>query len=126
MFDFNAMMDDIATNTTIDAQRKLDELRVALGDTGFPEYLLRYVNRVSPDGSASIAVHKSQAIGDGYSGADVEKIERKKGFLGSTQLKGAGQEKVIHHFRIIRNPKNKARLFYKFQGSIQFIKNLRQ
>jgi len=126
MFDFAAEMDAVAGNSKRNPEEKLDALRTLLGDVGFPEYLLRYVKRVSPDGPASIAVHKSQAIKEGYSGADVENIERKRGFMGSTQLKGPGNEKALHHFMIIRNPKNKARLFYKFQGSIQFIKNLRQ
>lgn len=125
MFDFLPAMDEIATNPNINEDKKLEKLRDILGDIGFPYYLLRYVRRVCPDGAASIAVHKSQAIKEGYSGADVEKIERKRGFLGSTQLKGPGVEKVLHHFIIIRNPKDKARLFYKFQGSLQFIKNLR-
>jgi hypothetical protein len=126
MFDFVSNMDDIAASSTMNAFEKLEALRRLLTDAGFPEYLLRYVRRVCPDGAASIAVHKSQQIGENYSGADVEKIERARGFIGSSQLKGQGLEKAIHHFRIIRNPKNRARLFYRFQGSIQFIKNLRQ
>lgn len=125
MFDFESEMDSVATSSTMDTIEKLAALRELIGDVGFPEYLLRYVNRVCPDGPASIAVHKSQAIREGYSGADVEKIERGRGFLGSTQLKGPGLEKALHHFMVIRNPKNRARLFYKFQGSVQFIKNLR-
>jgi hypothetical protein len=124
MFDFSQAMDEVATSSDVDELEKLARLRLMLGDIGFPEYVLRYVKRVCPHGAASIAVHKSQQINEGYSGADVDKIVRPKGFLGSTQLKGAGTN-VIHHFRIIRNPKNRARLFYKFQGSIQFIKNLR-
>jgi hypothetical protein len=125
MFDFSSAMDEIATNPTMNSEEKLLRLRQVIGDAGFPEYLMRYVKRVCPDGPASIAIHKSQLIKEGYSGANVENIERKKGFLGSTQLKVHGSEKVLHHFMIIRNPKNKARLFYKFQGSLQFIKNLR-
>jgi hypothetical protein len=125
MFDFTSAMDDIAVDAHRNNENKLAALRSLLGDVGFPEYLLRYVKRVCPDGPASIAVHKSQAIKEGYSGADVEKIERKRGFLGSTQLRAVGSEKALHHFIIIRNPKNRARLFYKFQGSLQFIKNLR-
>jgi hypothetical protein len=123
MFDFTPEMDEIATDPRTNSEEKLAKLRGLLGDSGFPEYLLRYVKRVCPDGPASIAVHKSQAIKEGYKGADVDKIDRPKGFLGATQLKAS--EKALHHFILIRNPKNKARLFYKFQGSIQFIKNLR-
>lgn len=124
MFDFADAMDDVATKATMSSDDKLGALKALIGEEGFPDYLLRYVKRVCPDGPASIAVHKSQSIKEGYSGADVEKIERKKGFMGSTQLKAPGSEKAIHHFLIIRNPKNRARLFYKFQGSVQFIKNL--
>ena len=126
MFDFSTALDEIAINPAMDSNDKLTTLRGAIGDNALPDYVLRYVKRVCPDGAASIAVHKSQLISENYSGADVDKIERKKGFLGSTQLQKDGHEKAIHHFRVIRNPKNKARLFYKFQGSIQFIKNLRQ
>lgn len=125
MFDFAPQMDEVAANTALDGEAKLGALRALVGDAAFPEYLLRYVKRVCPNGPDSIAVHKSQLISASYGGADVERIERKKGFLGSTQLKGANSEKVLHHFRIIRNSKGRARLFYKFEGSLQFIKNLR-
>jgi hypothetical protein len=124
MFDFSPPMDEVAMATECDDLEKLIRLQCILGDNGFPEYVLKYVKRICPHGAASIAVHRSLQINHGYSGADVDKIVRSKGFLGTNQLKGANAE-AIHHFRIIRNPENKARLFYKFQGSIQFIKNLR-
>jgi Z1 domain/Type III restriction enzyme, res subunit len=125
LFEFAPELDEVATSPSLNSLEKLSQLRSLLGDVGFPEYVLRYVKRVCPDGPASIAVHKSQLIGDGYSGADVDKLVRKKGFLGSTQLRKDGLPSALHHFRIIRNSKGKARLFYKFEGSIQFIKNLR-
>jgi hypothetical protein len=124
MFPFAASMDEVANSTKMDSYEKLDTLRALIGDAGFPEYLMRYVRRVCPDGASSIAVHKSQLISE-YDPEIVENIERKKGFLGSNQLLKSGGDKAIHHFRIVRNPKGNARLFYKFEGSIQFIKNLR-
>jgi hypothetical protein len=124
MFDFSEAMDDIATGAKSNSFEKLDALRSMIGETGFPDYLLRYVKRVCPDGPLSIAVHRSQLISK-YAPEIVETIERKKGFLGDNQLLSSGGEKAIHHFRVIRNPSGKARLFYKFEGSVQFIKNLR-
>lgn len=124
MFDFEPVMDDVATNARVTSEEKLVALRKMIGDAGFPEYLFRYVKRVCPDGSDSIAVHKSQLISD-YEPEVVENIVRKKGFLGATQLRVGQNPKAIHHFRVIRNPKGRARFFYKFEGSIQFIKNLR-
>jgi Z1 domain/Type III restriction enzyme, res subunit len=125
MFDYVPELDEIAVSPPLNAIEKLGKLRAVLGDTGFPEYVLRYVKRVCPEGPNSVAVHKSQLISDNYSGADVDKLVRKKGFLGSTQLRKEGGKDALHHFRIIRNLRGKARLFYKFEGSIQFIKNLR-
>src|SRR5581483_5064926 len=123
LFSYTAAMDDIVAGSSSSLD-KLDALRLAVGDSGFPEYLLKFIKRVCPDGATSVEVHKSQLISDSYQGADTERIERRKGFLGSTQLKGANP-KALHHLRIIRNNKGAARLFYKFEGSIQFIKNLR-
>jgi hypothetical protein len=92
MFDFSAALDEIAINPATDSNDKLNALRGAIGDNAFPDYVLRYVKRVCPDGAASIAVHKSQLISENYSGANVDKIERQKGFLGSTQLHKDGHE----------------------------------
>ncbi len=124
MFDFLDALDDIATATKTNSFEKLDLLRSVIGETGFPDYLLRYVRRVCPDGPQSIAIYHSQLISK-YPQPVLDAIERKKGFLGDNQLLRSGGEKAIHHFRIIRNPRGRARLFYKFQGSVQFIKNLR-
>lgn len=125
MFNFSDAMDEIAEGAKTNSFEKLDALRTMIGESGFPNYLLRYVKRVCPDGALSVAVHRSQLITK-YAPEIVETIERKKGFLGDNQLLRAGGAKAIHHFRIIRNPKGKARLFYKFEGSVQFIKNLRR
>jgi len=124
MFDFADAMDEIAAAEKINSFEKLESLHSLVGEQGFPDYLIRYVKRVCPDGALSIAVHRSQLISK-YAPEILETIKRKQGFLGSNQLLRSGGEKAIHHFRIIRNPKNRARLFYKFEGSIQFIKNLR-
>ena len=45
--------------------------------------------------------------------------------MGQSDLQLKKFPKAIHHFKVYCNGSEKARLFYKFQGSIQFIKNLR-
>jgi len=98
-----------------------------IGDDAFPAYLRRYVLKVCPDEEASIAFHPSFSIENYKDGADInkERIERKRGFMGKSDLQRNLFPKAIHHFKVYRNGRGKARLFYKFDGSIQFIKNLK-
>jgi hypothetical protein len=58
--------------------------------------------------------------------ADQEKIERARSFIGSSELQEAKYPNAIHHIKILYNANNKARLFYKFNGNIRFIKNLKK
>jgi hypothetical protein len=85
--------------------------------------LRRYIRRASPDASASIAIHPSSDISN-YSDADgLDKLNvvRKRGFMGKSQIDR--HPSALHHLMIFHNGGKKARLFYKFVGNIQFIKN---
>ncbi len=100
----------------------LDELTSLLGPTAFPDYLVRYIKQTSASTSA-VAIHKPIDI-SGYSdGPDINKplITRKRGFIGKTQVDKFPN--ATHHLFVIHNRDGNARLFYKFAGSIQFIKN---
>lgn len=124
MFDFMLELDEIAGDSSTPPLDRLRKMRVIAGDAAIPEYLLRYVARIRPFGDDSIAVHTSML--PHYKDADYSKIERVKGFIGTNQLEKNRFPKAIHHFRIIRNDKGASRMFYKFEGSIQFIKNLKK
>ena len=121
LFDYGdeiaAILDGQASSTD-----KMDQLAAALGPVAFPDYLRRYIKRTSLN-STSIAVHKPLSVSGYADGADTDKenITRKRGFIGATQL--AKMPLAVHHFFIIHNGMGRARLFYKFVGSIQFIKN---
>ena len=49
-------------------------------------------------------------------------IRRRQGFLTIREIDRAGN--TVHFIRIFRNSENKARIFYKFDGSVEFIKNI--
>jgi hypothetical protein len=78
-----------------------------------------------PNGDDSIVVHRCSPIKGYTDGPDIDKdkITRKKGFFGKTQMEPDKYPRAVHHLRVFYNEKGKARLFYKFVGSIQFIKN---
>jgi hypothetical protein len=97
----------------------LKELSTLLGKECLPKYLLDYIESFSPNGVSSTAIHE---VGDisGYTDADQSLIARTKGFIGRSQLRR--YPNAIHHIRIYRNARGKARLFYKYQGNIRFLK----
>lgn len=126
LFDYNLAIDEMIEKTP-DSFAIVEKIATVLGEAAFPEYLRRYVFRICPDGQRSIAFHNSTSI-DGYKdaeGLDKERIERRRGFIGKSDLQISKFPKAIHHFKIYFNGSNKGRLFYKYDGSIQFIKNLR-
>jgi Z1 domain/SWI2/SNF2 ATPase len=101
---------------------KIESLAVEIGDAAFPQYLRTYIKRASPDGSRSIALHEPIDM-SGYRDADNERIYRQKGFIGATQVNRANNPNALHHLFVIHNGEGRAKLFYKFAGSIQFIRN---
>jgi len=105
----------------------LRELQTKLGKECLPDYLLNYTESTAPEGDESIAVHKSQIIDkEKYKTADVENIARPRGFIGKNELEEKRFPRAMHHFKIIFNPAGKGRVFYRYVGSIKFLKNLKQ
>jgi hypothetical protein len=45
--------------------------------------------------------------------------------MGNPQLEKARYPAAVHHIKVFSNGEGKARLYYKFEGSIQFVKNTR-
>lgn len=104
---------------------KLRELQKILGAYALPGYLLEYVEHTSRNRAADIAVHAPASIAN-YSdadGLDKAKIQRRRGFFGKSQREKFPS--AIHHFAVFHNGAGKARLIYKFNGNISFIKNLK-
>lgn len=106
---------------------RLKEVQDFVGADALPDYVLRYVESTSPFGTRSIALHPAQDI-SGYKdaeGLDRDKIERRRGFFGAPQMQKEKYPDAVHHFKVFYNAERKARLFYKFDGSIKFLKNLK-
>ena len=126
MFDWTPDVDQI-TSEDPNAIATLEKLRTKIGNDALPEFLIKYIERVAPNGHGSLGVHASGSIA-GYKGtADQDAISRSKGFIGNPQLEESKPQfaKAVHHIKIFRNAANKARVFYKYKGSVQFIQNLK-
>lgn len=121
-FAFDEKIDEIAALKT-GTFEKMDALSKLLGPSAFPDYLLRYIKQTSLTNPNSIGIHPATDI-SGYADADgLDKIEvkRKRGFFGKSQRDRFPA--ATHQLFVMHNGGQNARLFYKFQGSIQFIKN---
>lgn len=127
LFDFDSRYDEIVQSDAPVVQ-KLETLAATFGENVFPAYLKEFMVRTSSDPEQLIAIHGSSSIA-GYSGReegmDKSRIERRRGFMGTNQLEKARYPNAVHHIKVFYNEEDKARLFYKFEGSIQFIKNMR-
>jgi Z1 domain/Type III restriction enzyme, res subunit len=104
---------------------KLNNLAKALGNKKIPDFLLDYIEHFSPSGDGSIAIHPSKTIA-GYKDANQETIERARGFIGNYELEKDKYPNAVHHIKILFNAENQARVFYKYDGNIKFLKNLKK
>jgi hypothetical protein len=120
IFDYQPALDVMfrETNDPIEALRKL---QTAIGSESLPEYLIRYVQKMLPNGADSIAIHPSGNVGN-MKDADKVKIERTKGLMGQVRRDFPN---AVHHFKIFYNAEDKARIIYKFNGNISFIQNVK-
>lgn len=121
LFDFNPVIDDIAANEN-DPRLIVDKLAVALG-AGFPEYLQAFLRQSVARPRMGLKLFPSANVFPGMSAEEKHRIERRQGFLTIRDTDRLGG--VVHFLRVFRNDEGKARLFYKFDGGVSFIKNLR-
>ena len=127
LFDFDHRYDDIVESER-DVSSKLESLGTTLGAAVFPSYLKEFMLKTSPKPEEAIALHASSSI-SGYADkageVDKSRIERRRGFMGANQLEKTRYPNAVHHIKVFVNDEGKARLFYKFEGSIQFVKNVK-
>lgn len=119
LFTFNQKMDDIASSGD-DALTKLKALSAAIGDDGFPGYLREFIVAMAEKPDEEIGIQKSGSVYPGMTDEEKAAIVRAKGMMGASQ--GAGAK---HALKIFTNQDGKARLYYKFSGSIEFMKNMK-
>lgn len=122
IFPYGSNMDDIIASGKSNSE-KLDLLATALGDDAFPEYLRRFITRTSTSVESSVAIQKTASVYPKMTPDEKATISRKKGLMGSSQLAGAGSAQ--HFIKVFKNDDGNARLFYKYDGSIQFMKNMK-
>ncbi|WP_339765419.1 Z1 domain-containing protein [uncultured Hoeflea sp.] len=113
IFDWDAALDSVA-DAAPHSIATLTNIQKMVGEPALPTYLIEYLSKY--DGKGTLVIHKSMSI-KGYKQDILDKIERRQGFLGSKELEPKLFPNGQHHVRIIRNPDNKARVFFKIKDS---------
>ncbi len=125
LFSFNKEKVETIIGQDIEPIAKLNSLAELLGEDCLPGYLLNYIENFRPLGDKSVAVHPPISIA-GYTDKDGETdkatITRTKGFVGKNQMEVMKYPDAIHHVNVFYNDSGKARVFYKYDGSIRFLK----
>lgn len=103
------------------ASEKVEVLQQFLPEEAFPGYLRSFILQSTTQSKLGLKVFGTGKVFPGMSDEEKERIERRRGFLTIRQEDRSGGN--AHFLRIIRNDEGHARLFYKLDGSIQFIKN---
>lgn len=128
LFDYNDKYEEIVKGDSSVLVR-LEQLSALLGNEVFPSFLKEFMISSSANPEEMIAIHSASSI-EGYAdkeqGLDKARIERRKGLIGTPQLEKSRYPAAIHHLKVFTNASGKGRLFYKYEGSIQFVKNLKR
>jgi hypothetical protein len=123
IFEYESELDGIVlVNPT--SVSTLETLREKIGNDALPGFLIEYIRAVLAGGGGTLAIHTAASIANYGSSANQAAISRDKGFMGKNQLEPKKFPGAVHHVRIFYNAENRAKLFYKYQGSLQFIQNL--
>ncbi len=125
VFDYDDSFEHIVADVHKKPIEKLKALHRKLGDS-LPEYLVSFIEKFSPLGNDSVAVHSSTDISNRGPDVDQKNISRTRGFVGQSELEKTQYPHAIHHVKIFYNKRKKARVFYKYNENVQFLKRLKE
>jgi Z1 domain/Type III restriction enzyme, res subunit len=125
LFDFDREGLEAIIKQELNPIDKIKALADLLGNVCLPTYLINFIESFCPLGDQSVAVHPPMSIG-GYAEKagemDRASITRTKGFIGKSQMEVGKYPNAIHHVNVFYNETGKARVFYKYDGSVRFLK----
>jgi hypothetical protein len=128
LFNFDSENIEEILKQNIKPIQKIKALSELFGKNCLPDYLISYIEGFCPLGDESLAVHSPKTI-SGYTEKEGEMdkntITRAKGFIGDREMELTKYPNAIHHINILFNDFGKARIFYRYKGSIRFLKTPR-
>src|SRR5206468_3236267 len=93
-----------------------------LPEPSFPTYLQQFILQSTSHNKVKLKVFKSATVFPKMTPEEKTRIERRRGFITIREDDRKGGN--AHFIRVFRNEDGKARLFYRLEGSVQFLKNV--
>lgn len=122
IFDYELELDDDLSGASTIAE-KIEALAKHLPEASFPGYLRSFILQSTTQSGKGLKVFETTEVFPGMTPEEKERIERRRGFLTIREQDRAGEN--VHFLRVFKNAAGKARLFYKLDGGLQFMKNLK-
>jgi hypothetical protein len=98
---------------------RLQKIFDTYGDKVLPAYVMSFIQINSYPGN--IALHAIRPVGKDTDYHD--SLYRPRGVLGGTDTDR--YPNAVHHFMIITNTRNEARMVYRYVGKVQFLRNFK-
>lgn len=120
MFDFDPAIDQLAAEENDPA--KLVTALGGLVGAAFPLYLRTFILQSVARRKCGVKLFPTGNVFPGMTDEEKKRIERRQGFM--TIRDADRTDNTIHFLRVFKNDAGRARVFYKYDGSVAFIKNL--
>lgn len=119
-FDLTGEMATTVEDSQLSEIDRLQQIHDVHGDKVLPAYVMSFIQVNSYPGN--IAVHAVRAVGRDTEYHDT--LYRPRGVLGGADI--SRYPNAVHHFMVIANTRNEARMVYRYVGKVQFLRNFRQ
>jgi hypothetical protein len=119
-FNLNKRLVTLVQNKKLGEIEKIREINKIYGGKILPSYVLQFIqiNKYP----SHIAIHDIRRVRPGSAYHDT--LYRPKRVLGGQDIDKFPN--AVHHFMVITNTLNEARIVYKYAGNVKFLKNLKK
>ena len=125
-FNYSQDVLDIFRDSTVSDFDKLVKLGEIIPPDSLPRYLIDFIHSFSGYDEKSLVIHRPRSIMEMREGVrgyvDYEDISRSRGLTGGGDLRNKFKPEASHHIFIFTNDRNEARIIYKFNENVSFIK----
>jgi hypothetical protein len=119
-FNREERLDALLQDENLGETNKLKEINKIYGEKVLPSYVISFTQINSYRGN--VAIHAIRSVGKDASYHD--SLYRPRGVLGGMDVKKFPN--AVHHFMVITNTRNEARIVYRYAGNVSFLKNLKK
>nr|WP_314464332.1 Z1 domain-containing protein [uncultured Novosphingobium sp.] len=121
IFDWDSSFDDIVASG-VSSTIALRVLQNAVGKPALPDFVVSFMETMIGLRGGALAIHRSRDISGWSAETDKHSITRRRGFMGTNQIRPDKHQNAVHHIMIVRDGPRKARLFYKYLGDVEFLR----